>query len=530
MLPLADQLGPLEHQPSQAIPQLVKSFKVLTYVTNELAYNPGGRNQGFMYWLAWFAHNADSFLATSDANGPAWRALLLTSCTSLKSFAFGPLIETLLGTNFGCPDPAVVTQAPKRTAMLAALAFTLSCVGLIIFVCTQFGGTIPFSAQGYRLKALFKETGLLVPNADVRISGVTIGKVSAVQNRGLNSLVTMQIDPQYAPIPGRHPGDPASEDAAGGGLRRALDRYRERAEVRRRRHDPDAPGPGHAGARSGARGIRQTDPAEPPGAAQRDRVSLAGRGQTLNDAFGNFDPPVTELSAMVGVLNEQGANLQRLISSGAVVLNTLGARGHDLQTLVTAGDKVFATTAGRNSGLTATVNAMPPFLRQLRTTLTTLDGTLAIAGPTLHALRPVAPLLDAGAAGRGQARRPARRLLAPAPALLSAANGALPAIKRFTTAFHPAVDAILPAAQEVVPIINFIAVYRRELVAAMANLGAPSRAPPPPTRPAGRRPTCARSSGLGRESIFGQTHPGADQPHQHVLRAGRALERRPAAG
>ena len=66
----------------------------------------------------------------------------------------------------------MVTQAPKRSAVIAALAFTLSCIGLITFVWTQFGGTVPFAAQGYRVHALFNETGLLVPNADVRIAGV----------------------------------------------------------------------------------------------------------------------------------------------------------------------------------------------------------------------------------------------------------------------------------------------------------------------------------------------------------------------
>ena len=95
----------------------------------------------------------------------------------------------------------MVTQAPRRSAVLAALAFTLSCIGLMIFVWTQFGGTIPFAAQGSRIRALFKETGLLVPNADVRISGVNVGKVAAVQAKGVNSLVTMEIQDQYAPIP-----------------------------------------------------------------------------------------------------------------------------------------------------------------------------------------------------------------------------------------------------------------------------------------------------------------------------------------
>jgi phospholipid/cholesterol/gamma-HCH transport system substrate-binding protein len=84
------------------VPELTDSFKVLTYVTNELAYNPGHGNPGFLYWLDWFAHNSDSFISSADANGPVWSTLILTSCTSLQTFSFGPLLQTLLGTTFGC--------------------------------------------------------------------------------------------------------------------------------------------------------------------------------------------------------------------------------------------------------------------------------------------------------------------------------------------------------------------------------------------------------------------------------------------
>ncbi|MHB8656363.1 MAG: MlaD family protein [Solirubrobacteraceae bacterium] len=103
VLPLAGQLIPLDRGLTEAVPSLIKSFKVLAYVTNEIAYDPGGRNPGFLYWLAWFAHNADSFISNSDANGPVWRTVVLTSCPSLSSFSFGPLLETLLGSTFGCP-------------------------------------------------------------------------------------------------------------------------------------------------------------------------------------------------------------------------------------------------------------------------------------------------------------------------------------------------------------------------------------------------------------------------------------------
>jgi phospholipid/cholesterol/gamma-HCH transport system substrate-binding protein len=102
VLPLADQLPPLESELKTAVPALIDSFKVLAYSTNELAYNPGGKNPGFLYWFAWFAHNADSFISNSDANGPVWRSLLLVSCPALKSLTVGPLLEQLLGTTFGC--------------------------------------------------------------------------------------------------------------------------------------------------------------------------------------------------------------------------------------------------------------------------------------------------------------------------------------------------------------------------------------------------------------------------------------------
>jgi phospholipid/cholesterol/gamma-HCH transport system substrate-binding protein len=102
VLPLAGQLPALTSGLRQAVPALIDSFKVIAYVANETAYNPGGKNPGFLYWLSWFVHNSNSFISSSDANGPVWRALILTSCSSLRTFSFGPLIETLLGTTFGC--------------------------------------------------------------------------------------------------------------------------------------------------------------------------------------------------------------------------------------------------------------------------------------------------------------------------------------------------------------------------------------------------------------------------------------------
>lgn len=399
----------------------------------------------------------------------------------------------------------MVTQAPKRSAVAAAIAFTLSCVGLMIFVWTQFGGTIPFSPQGYRIHALFKETGLLVPNADVRISGVNVGKVTAVQARGVNSFVTMDIRQAYAPIP-----------------------VDTRAVLRQKTLLGEAyielsPGTG-SGPKFPDGGTIPVTQIHPTQALDQvlgsfDRptqrnlqallsgtaVALAGRGASLSNAIGNLDPAVTQLSALVGALNEQQADIRRVINNGATVLTTLGDRSSDLQSLITAGNQVFAATAAENGALTATVNALVPFDVQLRTTLTSLNTTLGIARPTLAVLRPVAPLLPPALTAVIQLSGPATALLQAAPSLFGAANAALPAITRFLTAFHPAVDVLLPAAQQVAPVITFVAQYRRELVAAMAGLAADLQAKAPAATSSGSASYLRAVSTLGREALYGQT-------------------------
>ena len=102
VLPLTRILPQINVRLNSEVPELVKTFKVLRYVTNEIAYEPGHGNPGFLYWLAWFSHNADSFMSSSDANGSVWRTLALTSCSGLEAFSFGPVLKILFGTTFGC--------------------------------------------------------------------------------------------------------------------------------------------------------------------------------------------------------------------------------------------------------------------------------------------------------------------------------------------------------------------------------------------------------------------------------------------
>ncbi len=97
--PLVRDLRPVARELSATTPDLTSAFKTLTYVTNELAYNAPGDDEGFLYWLAWFGHNGASFLSTQDANGPAWRGMLLGSCSAFTATnGAGPVLGALLGT------------------------------------------------------------------------------------------------------------------------------------------------------------------------------------------------------------------------------------------------------------------------------------------------------------------------------------------------------------------------------------------------------------------------------------------------
>src|SRR6185503_7851463 len=93
-------------------------------------------------------------------------------------------------------------QAPSAGRILVMVGFALSCFGLLLFLWLAFGGSIPLKPKGYEVKVPFKEATSLANEADVRISGVPVGKVKTVKlaRNGLN-VATIQLDAKYAPLP-----------------------------------------------------------------------------------------------------------------------------------------------------------------------------------------------------------------------------------------------------------------------------------------------------------------------------------------
>ena len=103
------------------------------------------------------------------------------------------------------------------------MLFALSCFGLLLFLWLSFGGPIPLKPKGYRVQVAFPEATQLGLEADVRVAGVSVGKLrkKELDPSGNRTLVDARARPRVRAAQGRHEGDPAPEDAARRDLRRA---------------------------------------------------------------------------------------------------------------------------------------------------------------------------------------------------------------------------------------------------------------------------------------------------------------------
>src|SRR5918997_4867936 len=99
-------------------------------------------------------------------------------------------------------------QAPSIGRVLVAVGFTLSCFGLILFLWIAFGGPTPLKPESYRVTAYFPEATQLAQESDVRIGGVSVGKVKEIDLAPAEYRVdgkdtteaVIEIEPEFAPI------------------------------------------------------------------------------------------------------------------------------------------------------------------------------------------------------------------------------------------------------------------------------------------------------------------------------------------
>ncbi len=107
--PVVSEIQPDIQQLSEAFPGLTTSVSVLNEFLNELAYNPGANQAGFLFYLSWFNHDVNSVFANADANGPVGNGLLFYACPQLFALHAAEEVNPTVQALSGLTHPPVST-------------------------------------------------------------------------------------------------------------------------------------------------------------------------------------------------------------------------------------------------------------------------------------------------------------------------------------------------------------------------------------------------------------------------------------
>ena len=375
------------------------------------------------------------------------------------------------------------TKAPTFGRIAVAAGFALSCFGLLLFLWIAFGGPVPLKPESYRVDMKFDEATQLAVESDVRISGVSVGKVKAIElsDDGLADA-TIEIDPKYAPIPSDTrailrqktllgetyveltPGNPDAEPIPeGGSLATAqVSDAVQLDEIFRAFDEP-------------TREAFQQWMAE-------GAVALRGRGVDLNAALGNLPGFAERADDLLRILDTQRLAVKQLVDDGGQTFDAVSERPGQLRSLIENTEAVFSTTAARDQQIREIFQILPTFLDESKLTLERLDRFAIETDPLVTQLRP-------------SARELSGTLLAIkdlSPKLEHFFTGLLPVIDRSQRGFGALRDVLddeLPPAlgrvdefmDQLIPTIDTVKRYRREVTAFLANLAVAANGASVPT-------------------------------------------------
>jgi phospholipid/cholesterol/gamma-HCH transport system substrate-binding protein len=380
----------------------------------------------------------------------------------------------------------VNTTAPSKSKIVVMAAFAASCVALLLFLWIEFGGSVPFAPQGYRVTVEFNQAVQLGTQADVEIAGVSIGKVVKVgldRKTGL-TRATLQIDPKFAPRPADTRAILREKTLLG------------ETYVELSFGNPDGPML-HDGARLPQGQVSPTvqldqilntfDPKTRQAFEtwmQDDGMAFTNRGEDFNDALAQLFPFASNVNAVLQVLQRDSSATSTLLNDGGKVFSAISQNPSQLQGLIRNANAVFAATAAQDGDLAAAVKAFPSFLSQTQTTLADVKQFAGNTKPLVDELQPAATPLSSALTELQKLAPPLKTVMVDLGPLSKAAKTGIPALQAFldVSASPGAGSAkslftsLTPYLGQLVPVINYINAYKQEIAAFFANSTAATQA------------------------------------------------------
>jgi virulence factor Mce-like protein len=362
-------------------------------------------------------------------------------------------------------------QAPSLTRILIAAGFALSCFGLLLFLWVTFGGPIPFKPESYRFTADFPEATQLATETDVRIGGVSVGKVKKTSVPKDENVTRAEIElyPEYAPLP---------SDARATLRQKTLlgENY-----VELTRGSPAAAKLKEGGHLADTQIQDQTQIDEifnalDPQTRQNFRlwqlnaqIAGEGRGLDLNDALGNLGPFAADAAEVLQALERQDKALGDLIRHTGGVFEALSSRGEELAGAITGSNATFGALAAQERALAETIRIFPTFNRETRLTLNKLDEFAHNTNPLIVDLKPVARDLSPTLKSVRQLSPSLKSLFQNLDPLITAGNTGLPALESTLTALRPVLRDLDPFLANLAPIVRYLHYYENTATDFLSN-------------------------------------------------------------
>ncbi|MBN8867698.1 MAG: MCE family protein [Solirubrobacterales bacterium] len=365
-------------------------------------------------------------------------------------------------------------QAPSIGQLIAIAGFTLSCFGLLLFVWVAFGGPTPLAARGYEVKVPLTQVGQLAEQSEVDISGVEVGRVKSIDlgdgNESGTAIVTLNIEPEYAPIPKDTRAVLRAKSLLG-------EAYIELTPGDKR--DGMLEDGDQLPAAQVAKSVQldeifrtfdeKTRQAFMQGAIDNS-IAVDGRGATLNQTIGVLPATLTSLTDVLQVLNDQDQEVSKLIKNTGVVFDAVSKRQGQLSGMIRSTDTVFKTLADRDEQLKDFFRVLPTFLRESRATQDRLGDFAEFATPRVRKLIPVAKQLSPTLQASARLAPVSKRLYTNLKPVIRKAPKAFPSLRAFLDEDAPKLLARVPDYfAELNPLLRSGSLYRREIASLLAN-------------------------------------------------------------
>jgi virulence factor Mce-like protein len=369
-------------------------------------------------------------------------------------------------------------QAPTLGRLLIMAGFALSCFGLLLFLWLAFGGPIPLKPKGYRFTVPFMQAGQLATEADVRISGVSVGKVKAIEpdKRTGSSDATIELQERYSPIPKDTRAILRQKTLLGETYVELTPGDKSSGTLPENGHLPA----GQVSPTVELDEIFRAFDAKTRAAFQTwlQQLALAtqGRGRDISDAIGNLPPFAEDTTLLLKVLNAQQASVQGVVRDTGAVFDALSERDGQLRALIENSNRVFATTAARNRELSETFRALPTFERESRTTVARLTQFARTTNPLVTQLRPAARQLSPTLQQLSALAPDLDALFTNLNPLIDASKRGFPALETFLDELSPLLAEVDAPLRQLNPTLQFIGNYKHELAPFFANAAAATQA------------------------------------------------------